>query len=155
MEYEREAIVDGVILNLICQERKRTTRWVPEGEEDAPWNIDRANLYVETKELSGLKRVVNGEREKYPFVFKIPLSGRETYHGIDGHLEWFLYAEIISKERSWNQSSEYVEINIAKPSSSTKEVIREVVLVPCFYCHSLMPQAAIFCPNCGARRKSA
>ena len=34
-----------------------------------------------------------------------------------------------------------------------KETIREVVLIPCAYCSGLMPQTAIFCPNCGARRK--
>lgn len=32
-------------------------------------------------------------------------------------------------------------------------VIREVVLIPCEYCKSLMPQTAVFCPSCGARRK--
>jgi hypothetical protein len=36
-----------------------------------------------------------------------------------------------------------------------REVItREVVLIPCQYCGGLMPQTAIFCPNCGARRKN-
>ena len=35
-----------------------------------------------------------------------------------------------------------------------KETIREVVLIPCSYCSGLMPQTAIFCPNCGARRKN-
>jgi len=34
-----------------------------------------------------------------------------------------------------------------------REVIKEVVLIPCSYCGSLMPQTSVFCPNCGARRK--
>lgn len=39
------------------------------------------------------------------------------------------------------------------PHSMAKEVItREVVLIPCNYCQSLMPQTSVFCPNCGARR---
>jgi len=51
------------------------------------------------------------------------------------------------------------EIFVTKPSMPTapikevKEVVREVVLIPCSYCSGLMPQTSIFCPNCGARRK--
>jgi len=35
-----------------------------------------------------------------------------------------------------------------------KEVIHEIVLVPCAYCGSLFPQTSIACPNCGAKRKT-
>ena len=31
---------------------------------------------------------------------------------------------------------------------------KEVATVPCSNCGESMPQTAIFCPNCGARRKS-
>jgi MFS family permease len=33
-------------------------------------------------------------------------------------------------------------------------VTREVVMIPCAYCGSLMPQTSIFCPNCGAKRRT-
>ena len=33
-----------------------------------------------------------------------------------------------------------------------KEIIKEVVMVPCEYCRCLMSQTTSFCPNCGARR---
>jgi uncharacterized paraquat-inducible protein A len=35
-----------------------------------------------------------------------------------------------------------------------KEVVKEVVMVPCVYCGSLMPQTALFCNTCGAGRKA-
>jgi hypothetical protein len=35
-----------------------------------------------------------------------------------------------------------------------KETIREVVMIPCAYCRSLMPQTSRLCPNCGATRKT-
>ena len=35
-----------------------------------------------------------------------------------------------------------------------REVIKEVVMIPCAHCGNLMPQTSIFCPNCGARRKA-
>jgi len=33
-----------------------------------------------------------------------------------------------------------------------KEVIREIVMIPCRYCGTLFAQTATFCPHCGARR---
>jgi rubrerythrin len=33
-----------------------------------------------------------------------------------------------------------------------REVVREVVVIPCKYCGTLFPQTATFCPHCGARR---
>ena len=35
-----------------------------------------------------------------------------------------------------------------------KETIKEIVMVPCVYCGSLMPQTALFCSTCGAGRKA-
>ena len=41
------------------------------------------------------------------------------------------------------------------PTHVTKEVItKEIVMIECDYCGSLMPQTALFCPNCGARRRA-
>jgi len=34
----------------------------------------------------------------------------------------------------------------------TREVVREVVMIPCKYCGALFQQTATFCPHCGARR---
>jgi len=45
------------------------------------------------------------------------------------------------------------EMLVKEKEVKEKEVVREVVLVPCQYCGSLMPQNSLFCPNCGARRK--
>lgn len=41
-------------------------------------------------------------------------------------------------------------------STVTKEkeiIVKEVVMIPCNYCGGLMPQTAIYCPHCGAKRK--
>ena len=32
-------------------------------------------------------------------------------------------------------------------------IVKEVVMVPCQYCHGLMPTTATQCPNCQAPRK--
>jgi len=43
---------------------------------------------------------------------------------------------------------------VTKEVIKEKEIIKEVVMVPCSYCGGLMPQTSTFCPNCGARRKA-
>jgi len=45
-----------------------------------------------------------------------------------------------------------VQVNVQSPALQ-KEVLKEVVMIPCKYCGSLTPQTSTFCPNCGARRK--
>jgi hypothetical protein len=51
------------------------------------------------------------------------------------------------------------EIRVASSSSGStvqlvRETIKEVVMIPCAYCRSLMPQALPRCPHCGATRKN-
>lgn len=48
------------------------------------------------------------------------------------------------------------QISIRETPQPTKEkevITKEIVMVKCEYCGSLMPQTATFCPNCGARRR--
>jgi len=42
-------------------------------------------------------------------------------------------------------------------NSNTREketIIKEIVMIPCPYCGALTPVTSLFCPNCGASRKS-
>lgn len=34
-----------------------------------------------------------------------------------------------------------------------KGAVKDDAMIPCPYCGELMPRTAVFCPNCGARRK--
>lgn len=48
------------------------------------------------------------------------------------------------------------QISIRETPQPTREkevITKEIVMVKCEYCGSLMPQTATFCPNCGARRR--
>jgi len=45
-----------------------------------------------------------------------------------------------------------VQVNVQSPSFQKEVITKEVVMMPCGYCKSLMPQTSAFCPNCGARR---
>jgi hypothetical protein len=112
-------------------------------------------------DLSEEIHVDAGFDKEFPFVVKLPSVGRETYHSIHQNVRWLIDAYIKVKGKKYAISAEGSgEILVAKPSASTtpvkevKEIVREVVLIPCAYCSGLMPQTSIFCPNCGARRKA-
>jgi hypothetical protein len=100
--------------------------------------------------------VITGLNKDFPFMFKMPLTGRETYHSVDTNVRWSVTALMKIRKRKSIHAHGGGEILVAKPTVSatpTKEVVREVVLIPCAYCGGLMPQTSVFCPNCGARRK--
>lgn len=128
----------------------QTEHW----ESEEYWDED--TLYSENKEISGAIHVYRGFAGEFPFSFKLPTIGRGTYHGVDRNLKWFVAAatQVAGKRgvfARFKRGSE--EILVSSPSSTTiKETVREVVLIPCKYCGGLMPQTSIFCPNCGARR---
>jgi hypothetical protein len=113
---------------------------------------DEATLYSDQVQVSGLMHVSVGFDKEFPYVIKIPLIERETYHSVAQTVEWWLSAYMWVKERKSIEAKSGT-ILVGKPSVSAKEIVREVVLIPCAYCSGLMPQTSIFCPNCGARRK--
>jgi hypothetical protein len=53
-------------------------------------------------------------------------------------------------------TSKVAEIQVTMPSAQPvireKEIVREVVMIPCKYCGALMDQLVTVCPNCGAKR---
>ena len=110
-------------------------------------------LYSDQLQVSGLMHVSVGFDKAFPYVIKIPSIGRETYRSVDQTVEWSVSAYMKVRERK-SIEARGGSILVGKPSVSAKEVVREVVLIPCAYCSGLMPQTAIFCPNCGARRKN-
>jgi rubrerythrin len=118
--------------------------------------IDYAPLYSDRVQVCNSMSVKSGFNKEFPFVIQLPLAGRETYHSVDNNVTWSVRAWMKIKGRKDIRAKGGGEILVAKPSfstPSTKEVVREVVLISCSYCGGLMPQTAAFCPNCGARRK--
>jgi len=166
---EEEFDVEAIIVSLRCWESvKKTRRHYQRGHyetddmtgekewvEDKEWfedYWDAEALYSKRLQICNQMHINVGFNKEFPFVFNIPASERETYHGADRKVEWFMSAIILVKKRRHIETQTH-EILIAKPQMVLKEVVREVVLIPCSYCGGLMPQTSIFCPNCGARRK--
>ena len=58
------------------------------------------------------------------------------------------------KDMILRQVEKLKDFTLTQVASVQKEVVtKEIVMIPCEYCRSLMPQTSLFCPNCGARRK--
>ena len=49
-----------------------------------------------------------------------------------------------AKNRASGQNEKVIE----------KETIKEIIMIPCVYCGSLLPQTALVCSTCGAGRKT-
>jgi hypothetical protein len=59
----------------------------------------------------------------------------------------------------FNELSSTYGVRVASSNTGStvqvvRETIKEIVMVPCAYCHSLIPQTSLRCPHCGATRKS-
>jgi hypothetical protein len=155
---EEEFDIEGITVGLNCRESVKKTRMVSEtddeGEEESHeeeyW--DSAILSSDSLKVCNETHIPLGFTKEFPFTIQISSVGRETYHSVDRNLRWILWATMKVKRRC--SIGAECEIIVAKPTATPKEVIREVVLIPCSYCGGLMPQTSLFCPNCGARKKA-
>jgi hypothetical protein len=96
---------------------------------------------------------VKGFSQTFPVKINIPAGARPTFKSIDSKVTWTVKG-VIAVDGRPDVTSPTVEIQVTQPSASPtiKEVIREVVMIPCKYCGTLMPQTDVTCPQCGAKR---
>jgi len=156
---EEEFDVGNITFALLCLESVKKQKGHYETNDDTgkrEWREeeywDTAVLFSKRLELCAEAHITVGFSREIPLTARLPAIGRETYHGVDRNLKWI--AEIRMNPKGRRHIGYLAEIFVAKSPSLLKEVVREVVLVPCAYCGGLMPQTATFCPNCGARRRA-
>jgi hypothetical protein len=160
---EEEFDVNQAIVCLTCREDVKRTRiggiqdgvLIPFTQVDY-W--DSSIIYGTSYPLFAGVRIPCGYNSAFDYTLIISPGAKETQYGIDHTVRWFMYAILESRCRPNVQTMTY-EIQVARPQISQtptimKEVTREVVLITCSYCSGLMPHTSVFCPNCGARRKS-
>lgn len=116
---------------------------------------ETATLFSVKPILSGPIHISRGFTSKFPFKINIPITMKPTYKGIDRRVVWSIKGVIAVKGRP-DAVSQALEIQVAQPSSAPiikeKEIVREVVMIPCKYCGALIPQTETTCPYCGAKR---
>lgn len=105
--------------------------------------------------LSGPTHLANGETRDFPLSVSIPAGGRATMQGMDRSVTWSIKGVVAIDGRP-DVVSKVAELQVVQPSAQAvvkeKEVVRQVVMIPCKYCGALMDQLVTVCPNCGAKR---
>jgi hypothetical protein len=114
-------------------------------------------LYSAKPAASGPLHITKGFSQTFPITINIPAGGRPTFKSIDSSVAWPVKAVIAVEDRP-DVTSQTAEIQVTQPSAAQvikeREVIHEVVMIPCKYCGALMPQTDIACPHCGAKRSA-
>ncbi len=152
--------INQAVVCLTCNENIKKTRI--SGTQYGTYQSeywDGGVIYTASCKLFGAAHMPIGFTATYPYTLTISDAAMETLYSVDHYVKWLLNATLEANGRQNIQTATY-EIQVRRPQISqsspsiVKEVEREIVLIPCSYCSALMPQTAVFCPNCGARRKT-
>jgi hypothetical protein len=98
-----------------------------------------------------------GENRSFPVNFVIPSGSKPSNQGVDTRVVWTIKG-VVAVDGRPDINTNCSEIQVLAPSASTlgpqvvKEVVREIVKIPCRYCQTLFDQLDTSCPNCGAKR---
>jgi len=152
---EEEIDATEIRAELRCTERKKTrrleteTRTLPDGRQETRqvWrdHIEETAIYSEDPQASGPTHLSAGYRSDFAFSTNIPPGGRTSYASMDASIKWNIKGVIAVKGRP-DITSPVTEIQVVEAP--------EVVMMPCEYCGTLMPETTLTCPNCGAKRKA-
>jgi hypothetical protein len=146
---------------IACTEEAKTIRYEydPAIRRSIPREVmQTAVLFSAKPVLSAATHISNGENREFPIKTSIPPGARLTYQGMDRRVTWTIKG-VIAVDGRPDVNTHMAEIQViqpvaAAPASPTvvKEVVREIVRIPCRYCSTLFDQVETTCPTCGAKR---
>jgi hypothetical protein len=141
-----------------CVEQARVIRqeYDPQLRRMLPREVQESKvLFAAKPTLSGATHFANGGNRDFPLSVNIPAGGRATVQGMDRSVTWSIKG-VVAVDGRPDVVSKIAEVQIVQPSAQPvikeKEVVRQVVMIPCKYCGALMDQLVTVCPNCGAKR---
>jgi hypothetical protein len=116
---------------------------------------ESATLYSGRPAVSGPLHITSGFSQVFPCSVNVPAGAKPTFKSLDLKNTWTIKA-VIAIEGRPDVTSPTLELQVTPPSAAPvikeKEIVREVVMIPCKYCGALMPQTDTVCPRCGATR---
>ncbi|MCP8307543.1 MAG: hypothetical protein H3Z54_02460 [archaeon] len=156
---EEEFDSTGIRVEFQCVEKRKKGRFewneqTKRGEWKEFWEM--ATLYSTDVKASEEIHLTQGYKKEFSFRTNIPAGGRESYDSVDGSVTWSVKG-VLAIEGRPDVTSETVEVQVIKlPVAPTivKEIVREIIMIPCAYCGKLMPQTSTLCPYCGAPRRA-
>src|SRR3990170_2991833 len=150
--------ITEVRCELQCVEQAQVIKQVydPQLRRTVPRSVqDSAVLFSARPVLSGPTNATNSETRDFPLSIVLPAGGRPTYQAVDRRVSWTIKGVVAVNDRP-DITSKTAEIQVIAPTAQPvireKEILREVVMIPCRYCSGLMEQTLTACPNCGAKR---
>jgi hypothetical protein len=143
---------------LVCNERTRVIKEIYDSElkRTIPTTVDETAVIFSAKPaMSGPTKLIRGETRDFALSINLPAGGRATCCGVDRRVSWTIKGVVAVDDRP-DVTSCTSELQVIAPSAQPiireKEIIRQVVMIPCRYCSGLMDQTLTVCPNCGAKR---
>jgi len=141
-----------------CVEQARVIRQVYDAQlrRTLPREVQESSVLFSARPvLSGPTHFANGETRDFPLNVNIPAGGRATVQGINQSVTWTIKG-VVAVDGRPDIVSKMQVLQVVQPSAQPvvkeKEVVRQVVMIPCKYCGMLMDQLVTVCPNCGAKR---
>jgi hypothetical protein len=142
---------------LRCIEKKEKERWVY--DEQLKRNVrrtytDKNTLVSVNPKVSDALHMLPGFKKTFPIKVNISAGGRESFYNKKTSVTWSIKGVVAIKGRP-DVTSETIKLRVIEPATGPTVVKeKEVVMIPCEYCETLMPETATSCPNCGAPRKT-
>jgi hypothetical protein len=152
---EDEFDATEVRAELRCVEKRRRERWERNDRGRSVRRVywDTATLHSADPKASGKLHMLPGFKKTFPISINVPAGGRESFDGLDSNVSWFIKGVVAIDGRP-DVTSKTIELQVVRPAAPVAVKEKEVVMVPCEYCGSMMPETATSCPNCGAPRKT-
>jgi hypothetical protein len=92
--------------------------------------------------------------QDFPFSINLPVSRSATCRSLGRKVTWTI-KDVIAVDGRPDVTSRITEIQVAPPSASPlireREILREVVMIPCKCCGTLMPQTETVCHTAAQR----
>jgi hypothetical protein len=141
-----------------CVEQARVIRqqYDPQLKRTLPREVQESSVLFTAKPvLSGPTHLANGETRDFSLSVNIPAGGRATVQGMDRSVTWSIKG-VVAVDGRPDVVSKVANLQVVQPAAQPvikeKEIVHQVVMIPCKYCGALMDQLVTVCPNCGAKR---
>jgi hypothetical protein len=146
-----------VEIQCVQQDRVIRQEYDPALKRYIPREVQESAIIFAAKPvLSNATHINNGETRSFPLNINIPAGGRPTNQGIQ-KVTWTIKG-VVAVDGRPDATSHTAEIQVlestAQPVIMQREVVREVVKIPCRFCGTLFDQLETSCPNCGAKRSA-